>query len=128
MKFQKKGQFLIFSALFLFLLLYFIYSLETVNTYKFENGDFIYINEYKDKICTPLISRNGTVLNSTILLIENSIASYCSYAEIDCNFDIYNITPIPPSGNWSLLTMDQFNISFDFNGSYTQVTNTFNCT
>jgi hypothetical protein len=128
MKFKKKGQFLIFSALFLFLLLYFIYSLETVNTYKFENGDFIYIDEYKDKICTPLISRNGIDLNSTIPLIETSIYGYCSYAEIECNFIIYNITEVPPLGNWSLLTIDQFRVTFDFNQSYAQVTNDFNCT
>lgn len=127
MNFKKKGQFMIFSALFLFLLLYFIYSLETVNPYKFENGDFIHIQGYQDEICFPLTQRNGSTLNTSIQVIENSIDSYCVYTGDECFFDIYNITSIPPSGNWSLLNISQFRIRFDINRSDLQLSNDFAC-
>lgn len=124
---SKKGQFMIFSVFFLFLLLVFIYSLETVNTYKFENGDLLYIHDIEEKICPILNSRNGTILNDTIPTVENSINSYCNSYEVGCIFTIENITSIPPLGNWSYLNISQFEMNYVINNSHIIYNSTFRC-
>ena len=125
--FARKSQFMVFSAFFLILLLFFIYSLETVNTYKVTNGDFIHISEFDKKICNAISSRNGTDLNSSILIIENSMNIYCSNDNRNCLFDIYNITPIPPLDNWSYLNISQFEVNYYSNTSWFKSNITFRC-
>ena len=116
LKYQKKGQFLIFSALFLFLLLLFIYSVETDNTYIENSGENKLILNIIEETCLVATLNNGTDLNASLYQFEIDVNDYCSQVKANCTITITNNSIIPPGGNWSDLNHTHYN--YDINYSY----------
>ncbi|MDA3856502.1 MAG: hypothetical protein PF569_09685 [Candidatus Woesearchaeota archaeon] len=111
---NKKSQLFLLSSLFLLLLLIFIYSIETENTYIVKSGKFNLLNNIVYETCKVGKFSNGTYIDSRYLEFENDLESYCiSYGYL-CNLTITNNTIIPPSGNWSLLNYTHYDYHIDY--------------
>ena len=120
---NKKGQFLIFSALFLFLLLLFIYSVETDNTYIENSGENKLILNIIEETCLVATLNNGTDLNSSLYRFESEVNSYCLQVGTNCTLDVSNNSEVPPGGDWSALnhTHYDYNLTYNYDGfSFTQ--------
>jgi hypothetical protein len=108
---SKKGQFAVMMGLLLFLLLYFIYSSETRNTYIYDFGEIHIVDNIKLEVCDVLYVSNGTQINSSIPLMESDVSTYCAGKGYSCTLQFINLTPVPPSGNWSLLNYTHYQMN-----------------
>lgn len=113
----KKSQFLILSGLFVILLVIFIYSLETDNTYIPILGDSYLLENIEFETCKVLKMSNGTQIENRLDFLSINIPIYCNNRNNQCVFSYQNITTIPPGGNYSLLNYTHFNYSLEINQS-----------
>ncbi len=127
MNFLKKSQFMVISGLFLFMIIYFIYSIETDNTYISKNGNFILLEKYPQELCLPIQNKTGITLNQSINTLENRFTNYCNGIDYNCSINIYNITTAPPEGNISKLNMSQYRISITFEDFDYNYSEDFSC-
>lgn len=127
MKKNKKSQLFIISSLFLILLLIFIYSIETENTYIVKSGKFNLLNNIVYETCNVGKLSNGTFIDSRYNEFEVNVESYClSYGYL-CNLTIVNNTIVPPGGNWSLLNYTHYNYHIDYSYEGYEYSNSFIC-
>jgi hypothetical protein len=121
----KKGQFLILSFLFLFLLLIISYSIETQNNYIEKNNKYFIVNNIITETCIIGKNSNGSNIQSRYLNFTQSIYDYCDEINYNCNLTIINNTLIPT--NISLINHTLFNYYIDFKSNDYLVTKKFNC-
>ncbi len=127
MKFAKNGQFFILSGLFMVLLVIYIYSLETDNTY-ISSGvkTSIYENVVYE---TCMIGRNSNSSNidSRFGSFSLFVMNYCEDFSNECILEI-NLKPgNPPGGNMSLLNYTHYSYELTYTwDNYTYYKN-FTC-
>ncbi len=127
MRFGNKGQFLIFSAMFVFLLLIFIYSIETPNSYIVNSSKFNLIDNIIYETCQVGKISNGSYIDQRYSNFSIDVYNYCLGFGYNCSLNIVNNTAIPPEANWSKLNYSHYDynlvyITDDFNYS-----SNFNC-
>ena len=111
---SKKSQFLIISFMFILLLLLFIYSLETDNTYIPSNWENTIVLSFIEQTCYLGKMVNGTYINQTYVELTQFVSSYCDEKIFDCELVIQNNTLIPPQGNFSLLNYTHYDYTVFF--------------
>lgn len=127
MKNSNKSQFLVFSAMFIFLLLIFIYSLETDNTYIVKNSKFNLIENIIYETCQVGKNSNGSYIDSRYSNFTNDVETYCLDLDYNCTLTIVNNTIIPPDSNWSKLNYTHYDYSLDITQMDFSYTGDFNC-
>ena len=124
---QKKGQFLILSAMLLFSASIFIYSQETVNTYKIPSSNFLDIESIQQEVCGLVKTTNGSNLPTAINNSEEDTSSYCNNRDVGCNLTIENTTAVPNNGNWSQHNYTHYNYSLIYKSSELEYNSSFTC-
>lgn len=127
MFFSKKAQFFILSGMLLFLLLFFIYSLETDNSYIVKFSKNSILDNIVYETCIIGKNSNGTQIDGRFDSYELNVLNYCISRGLSCNLTIINNTQIPPLGNWSLLNYTHYNYNIDYNSDNFNVSFDFNC-
>lgn len=122
---NKSGQFFIISSFILFLLLVFIYSLETQNTYIVNSAESLLVENIIYETCEIGITSNGSYLDSRFSSFENSIENYCSSINFNCNLTTIKSAGAP--ANLSLLNYTFYNFTIDFQGNVLDIEKDFNC-
>lgn len=127
MRQSKKGQFLIFSTLILLILLIFIYSIETDNSYIKNSAKNHILQNVVHETCMVARGLSGTELNASLYLFSSDVSSYCSEFGVTCNLTVVNNTAIPPSGDWDLLDYTHYDLSLVYNNSNLEFSQTILC-
>lgn len=122
---NKRGQFIIFSGMFLLLLLLFIYSLETQNTYIIEPAKFRLLDNIIYESCMIGKLSNGSFIDSRFDNFTLNVASYCNIFGNFCNLTIVKIDGAPT--NLSLLNYTHYNYSLEYNYDDNYYNERFNC-
>ena len=126
MKRDNKGQFFIASMIMFFLVIVFLYSLETENTYKSYSGKNDILNNLRYETCQVAQKSNGTYLDSRFNNLTAEIQAYCSgYQMMHCNLTITKSSGAP--SNLSLLNYTHYNYSLDYRYQTYQAGGSFNC-
>ena len=109
--------------MFLFLLLLFIYSIETENFYITKFRENTILDNIIYETCIIGYNSNGTQINERYEEFSNNVSNYCQQYENNCILDIINNTPIPPLGNWSKLNYSHYDyhINYNWNGFNTSL-------
>ena len=115
---SKKGQFLIFSTVFFVLLLLFIYSQETVNSYIIKPNKNNILNNVVYETCQIGKMSNGSYIDSRFGNFTQDVDSYCNSFGYLCNLTITKQVGAPT--NLSLLnyTFYDYDINYSNDGFY----------
>jgi hypothetical protein len=127
MKFDNKGQFLIFSGLFVFLLLIFIYSIETPNSYIVNSSKFNLIDNIIYETCQVGKISNGSYIDQRYSNFSIDVNNYCIGFGYNCSLSIINNTAIPPESNWSKLNYSHYNYALVYSAKGLNYTTDFDC-
>jgi hypothetical protein len=122
---SKKGQFLILSAYVLILLLLFINSLETENTYIDSFSKNIILTSIQRETCSVAKMGPGTELDSRFSTVHSQVASYCETKASLCNITITKKVGAP--ANTSLLDYTHYTYKLEYNYSNYYYNSTFIC-
>ncbi|MFW6009300.1 MAG: hypothetical protein ACOCP8_08570 [archaeon] len=122
---NKRGQFLILSFLFLFLLLIISYSIETQNNYIEKNNKYFVVNNIITETCIIGQNSNGSNIQERFLNFTQDVYLYCDDMDYNCNLTIINNTLIPT--NISLINYTLFDYYIDFQSNDHLITKKFNC-
>jgi len=101
--------------MFLFLIILFIYSLETDNFYITKFSKNTILDNIIYETCVIGRNSNGTQIDQRLKMFVNNVSNYCGERGSYCELLITNNTPIPPSGNWSLLNYTHYDYHIDYN-------------
>ena len=126
-KTKKKSQAFIISAMFLFLLMIFIYSQETQNTYIVKSGEYNLVKNIIYETCYIGTTSNGSFIDNRYSTFKNNIYSHCQNIEKICNLTITNNTQIPPLGNYSLLNYTHYNYHLTYLTEHISYSINFTC-
>lgn len=122
---SKKGQVIIFSVMFLILLLLVSYSQETQNDYKrYFDKDGI-LNNIMFEVCQVGYQSNGSNLDTRYSTFETDVESYCVRRGVNCSFSTTKDSGAP--SNLTLLNYTYYNHSITYNNSGYEVSQTFTC-
>ncbi len=111
---NKKAQFLVFSAMFFLLLLIFIYSLETDNSYIVKRGKTNLLDNLMHQSCQIGIYSNATNIQNRFSNFSSSVLSYCDGFGNSCNVTFTLVMARVPGGNMSLLNYTHFDYAVDY--------------
>jgi len=124
----KKGQFFILSTAFLLLLLLFIYSQETQNTYIVKSSNFNLVENIMCETCYIGTTSNGSYIDGRYSTFKNDVNNYCLSLGIVCNLSIINNSAIPPQpGNYSSLNYTHYDYQISYKSLEVNYTKTFTC-
>lgn len=122
---KKQGQFFVFSMLFLLLLMAFIYSIETDNTYIKKSRISSLATNIIFEACEIGIKSNGTYLESRFNNFSSYVSDYCQSYNYNCSLNIIKKSTAPV--NLSQLNYSHFNYSIIYvNNGYNYASN-FTC-
>lgn len=124
---NKKSQFVVLTGFVFLLLVLFIYSQETENTYINNNGKYHLIENIKHESCLIGKKSNASYIVSRFDDFTSKVSSYCSNYGYYCMLNISFKPSMPPGGNPDLANYTQFNyqIIYGFDGLNT--TTNFTC-
>lgn len=117
-KFCKKSQFFILSFLFLMLLLVFISSLETKNTYIIKGTENDIVENIVYETCMIARMSNGTYIENRFVEFSNDVSGYCNGKGIYCLLNITNNTQIPTNLSKINYTLFDYNIQLNTSQYY----------
>lgn len=124
---NTKGQLLIVSAMLLFAVSIFIYSQETVNTYKFPSQDFFIVDSLESEVCNVVRKTNGSNLPEVMNNTKEDTSSYCQNRDLSCTLVIVNTTQVPFNGNWSQHNYSLYNYSLELTSDSLSYNASFTC-
>ena len=124
---SKKSQLLILSGMLLFLLLIFIYYIETENSYITKSSQDSILNNIIYETCIIGKNSNGSQIDSRYRAFSGNVSQYCNSNNNYCNLIINNNTAIPPLGNWSKLNYTHYDYSIVYSWDGYNTTLDFNC-
>ena len=124
---SKKSQLFILSAVVMILLLIYIYSQETENSYIVKNGQLSLIDNVIHETCQIGYLSNGSYIDQRYSNFTGEVSTYCSSFGYSCSLLITNNTQIPPSGNYSLLNYTHYNYSIDYEYRTLSISKNFTC-
>lgn len=122
---NKKSQLLIFSMMFLILLLLFSYSLETRNTYKTHFSKTDILDNIMLETCQVGIRSNGSYIDERYSDFTTSVSSYCSDFGYDCSLGITKKDSAP--ANLSLLNYTHYDYEINYTKETLSFNGSFNC-
>jgi len=100
--------------MFLFLIVLFIYSIETENFYITKFSKNTILDNIVYETCIVGKNSNGTQINNRFKMFANNVSDYCNESGNYCDLIIINNTAIPPLGNWSLLNYTHYDYHIDY--------------
>ena len=121
----KRSQILILSAMFLFLLLLFTYSLETDNTYISKISKNTLLDNLMFETCQVGKLSNGTYIQSRFSNFSSKVQTYCQNIGRVCQLTIVNNTAIP--SNLSKLNYTYFDYKISYTSQNFSYTHNFTC-
>ena len=110
---SKKSQFFILSALFYILLLVFIYSLETENSYIVDSDRINLLDNIVYETCQLGYHSGTSEIDSRYGNFSANVSSYCTTLGYSCNLSISLNTASPPVYNY---TTYDYSISYQKEG------------
>lgn len=114
---EKKSQLAVLSVFLFGVVLIFIYSIETPNTFNIQPSYIYIIDSIELKFCTHTEnSPQGLILLNSLGDFENKMEQYCTATFIDCEINTY-IHTMPPDDNLSLLTFSNIRMNYSFESS-----------
>lgn len=122
---QKKSQFILFSGLFLLLLILFIYSLETENSYISKPVKFNLLNNIIHESCMVGKLSNGTYIDQRFANFTIYIQNYCNNFDAICTLTITKDVGAPT--NLTLLNYTHYQYSIEYNYDNYYYNERFNC-
>lgn len=122
---SKKSQVLVFSAMFLILLIIFIYSLENQNSYKPDFRKSTILENIKFETCQVGKMSNGSYLDSRFVSFSQNVSNYCTYFDNSCTLTITKEGGAPT--NLSLLNYTHYSYSIDFTWDNFTFSGGFSC-
>ena len=122
---NKSGQLLIFSGMFLILLLVFSYSLETQNSYKAYSSNLGITNNIVHETCQVGKLSNGSNLDSRYSSFVSSVDSYCDIFSYNCSLTITKQGGAPT--NLTLLNYTHYDYSLNYSSDKIEYSNSFRC-
>lgn len=111
----------------IFILLLFIYSLETDNFYINKLSKTNILDNIIYETCVIGKNSNGSQIDLRYQQFTGNVSSYCSNMGNTCNLIIINNTPIPPLGNWSNLNYGHYDYSILYSWDGYEIDLDFNC-
>jgi len=127
MKLKKtnKGQFLILSASLVLSLLFFIYSIETENSYIIKSTKFYILDNIKYESCNIGKLSNGSYLDQRFLNFSGKVKSYCEDRGFLCELNITKKNGAPT--NLSLLNYTSYNYRINYSVENYKFEGNFTC-
>lgn len=122
---SKKGQFLVLSGAFFILLLIFIYSQETENSYIIKSNENNILNNIIYEACQIGKMSNGSYIDSRFGNYTQDVTIYCSSFNYNCNLNIIKQVGAPT--NLTLLNYTYYNYSITYSNSYISYNSNFTC-
>lgn len=104
---SKKGQFFIFSAMFLMLLLIYLYSLETDNTYIISSSNVHLQENIIYETCQVGYNSIPGNIEERFTNFTNDVSQYCDGFGYTCTLSI-NIVGSPPTPDYTDFTYSIF--------------------
>lgn len=125
MKKNKKSQVLVFSAMFLILLLLITYSIETRNSYKSYSSKSTIIENIKYESCQVGINSNGSFIDDRFSFFSGNLSQYCLEFDLNCTVSIVKKGDAP--SNLSLLNYTHYDFNISFESQNFNYSNAYNC-
>lgn len=123
---NKKSQLILLAGFILFSLLFFIYSLETDNSYKLTFQDNYIVDNIIYEVCQVGYMSNGSNIDSRFTDYDSKVTSYCNDLDYTCNLVITKQVGAPPVGNISL-NYTYYDFEMEFEGNNHKLSYNFTC-
>lgn len=125
MRFSKKGQLFLLSSYLILFSIFFIYSLETENTYIVNSAKTGILNNVLYETCKVGKMSNGSYIDSRYSTFVSDVSSYCSNQGYNCTLSIVKQGGAPT--NLSNLNYTYYNYSLYYNNSGFIYSQNFTC-
>lgn len=125
MRYNKKGQFIILSVALFVLLLLFIYSQETDNSYIIKSSKSSIIDNIIYETCRVGKMSNGSYIDSRFGNFSISTLNYCASFNYTCILNITKSASAP--ANLSILNYTSYNFSITYYNDGFNYTSNFTC-